>query len=149
MEKYRGGCACGKVSFELSDRPSWVIACHCNECKKRTGSDYGVSVMTPSDNVAEFIGKTAKFTRKGDSGGDVHYEFCPECGTTVRWKVSFLTGREAFAGGAFDDISHLDLVGEMYTAFKAPWPQSSRRVCCELAPDDEVRQVWMAASCQS
>ena len=149
MEIYSGGCACGQVRFELADKPTWVIACHCDECKKRTGSDYGVSVMTASANVAKFDGETKTYTRKGDSGSDVHYEFCPQCGTTVRWKVAYLSGKEALAAGAFDDISALGIAGEMYTDFKAPWVDLDQAHTCSQAPDDTIRHAWIEKSISS
>ncbi len=140
MEKYRGGCSCGRVRFELADHPVWVIACHCNECKKRTGSDYGISVMTASDNVSEFTGETKTFIRTGDSGSDVQYEFCPNCGTTVRWKVASLPGREALAGGAFDDISALRIAGELYADRTSPWVKLECDLHRPEAPDNPFRQ---------
>jgi hypothetical protein len=34
----------------------------------------------------------------------VHYEFCPQCGATIRWRIDIVPNRQVFAGGAFDDI---------------------------------------------
>jgi len=107
MENLRGGCSCGSVRFELADDPLWVLACHCDACKKRTGSAYGVAVMVGNQTVKEFSGKTRTFTRIGDSGNKIHYDFCPDCGTTLRWHVDIVPGRQAFAGGTFDDMNLL------------------------------------------
>ncbi len=120
MERYKGGCTCGSVRFELEDHPYYVGACHCSTCKKRTGSDYGLSVPTDAENVKTFTGETKTHTRTGDTGNQVHYEFCPNCGTTVRWRVE-RTGRQVFAAGAFDDMSWMAVHGEMYTDEAAPW----------------------------
>ena len=92
--------------------------------------------------MAVFTGQTKTYTRKGDSGSDVHYEFCPECGTTVRWKVGHLPDKEALAGGAFDDISTLNMVGDMYTDFKAPWIEVGEGPSCSQAPDNTIRHSW-------
>ena len=72
---YQGGCSCGSVRFELDGQPLWVLACHCNACKKRTGSAYGVSVMVEDKNVKHFTGDTRTFTRSGDSGNKVIDDF--------------------------------------------------------------------------
>ena len=45
MKKLSGGCSCGAVRFAIKDY-LWVLMCHCDACKKRTGSAYGLSVMT-------------------------------------------------------------------------------------------------------
>jgi hypothetical protein len=113
MEQYQGGCVCGSVRFELGDHPMWTHACHCNACKKRTGSAYGISAVVETENVKSFTGETRTFTRTGDSGKPVHYEFCPQCGTTVRWHVPLIS-RQVFAIGAFDRPEKLRICGEMY-----------------------------------
>ena len=84
MEKYEGGCTCGAVRFEPGDAPVWISAYHCSTCRKRTGSDYGISVVVNQSGVRKFSGRTKTHTRTGASGNAVTYEFCPECGTTVR-----------------------------------------------------------------
>ena len=146
MKAYRGGCSCGHIRFELTDAPDWVIICHCSECKKRTGSDYGISVSTTLGNIREFSGKTNKYDRAGDSGHSVRFEFCPNCGTTVRWQIALLPGRVGFAAGAFDDLSVLKPVGEVYTDRRAPWIQAHRGICRALAPDDQARSQFAEAS---
>jgi hypothetical protein len=121
MDLYKGGCSCGSVRFELADHPLWVLACHCNACKKRTGSAYGVSVVVEKTAVQEFLGATRTFTRIGDTGNKVQYEFCPNCATTLRWHVDILPNRQVFAAGAFDDMRQFTVIAEMYTDDAAPW----------------------------
>jgi hypothetical protein len=138
MKLYRGGCSCRAVLFTVR-RYLYVQACHCDACKKRTGSAYGLSVMVESDDVAAFSGQTRTYTRSGESGKEVHYEFCPQCGATIRWRIDIVPNRQVFAGGAFDDIREFNVVGEMYTGMALPWA----RLGCDLtrsgAPDDNFR----------
>jgi hypothetical protein len=121
MDLYKGGCSCGSVRFELADHPLWVLACHCNACKKRTGSAYGVSVVVEKTAVQEFSGATRTFTRIGDTGNKVQYEFCPNCATTLRWHVDILPNRQVFAAGAFDDMRQFTVIAEMYTDDAVRW----------------------------
>lgn len=140
MSKYRGGCSCGSVRFELRDRPLWTNVCHCDACKKRTGSAFGFSIVVEATNVKKFIGSTKTFVRRGESGKSVKYEFCPNCGSTLRWHVDLIPTRQVFAGGALDDASQIEICGEMYTGAALPWA----RIGCELtrpgAPDNDFRQ---------
>ena len=82
MERPEGGCSCGAVRFSLK-RWLFTLACQCDACKKRTGSAYGISLAVDDDAVEKFAGVTTVFTRIGDSGNKVDYEFRPNCGTTV------------------------------------------------------------------
>jgi hypothetical protein len=62
MERFEGGCSCGAVRFVLR-RPLWVAACHCDACKKRTGSAYGISLVVDDEAMQAFTGETTTFTR--------------------------------------------------------------------------------------
>jgi hypothetical protein len=65
--------------------------------------------------VKQFTGETRTYTRFGDSGNKVRDEFCPNCGTTLRWFVDVVPNRQVFAGGTFDDMKALTIIAEMYT----------------------------------
>jgi len=147
MEQYKGGCSCGSVRFELDARPLWVLACHCNACKKRTGSAYGISVMAERSSV-RLQGEPKAFIRKGDSGKDVRYEFCPHCGTTIRWMVAAMPNLQGFAGGAFDNFQVLSPIAEMYTADAAQWALLGCGLTTPRSPDDEFRRKMAARQAQ-
>ena len=146
MEQLEGGCSCGLVRFKLNRGSLWTNICHCNACKRRTGSAFGFSVVVESADVTEFTGQTATFARSGESGRFVHYEFCPRCGTTLRWHVEILPGRQVFAGGTFDDAYQFDVAGEMYTDKALPWSRIGRELACPGAPDDQFRKAALSKS---
>ena len=140
MSYVTGGCSCGSVRFRLIGPPIWTSLCHCDACKKRTGSAFGFSLVVDTDQVAEFTGETTEYVRRGDSGKACAYEFCPKCGTTVRWKVD-LINRFVFAGGALDKPETFPIVAEMYTGQALEWA----RLHCDLeqrqAPNDAFRNA--------
>ena len=140
MRYLEGGCTCGAVRFAL-ESALWVAACHCSACKKRTGSAFGISIVVDDRMVVAATGATRTFIRTGESGKAVHYEFCPECGTTVRWRVELIGNRYVYAAGTLDDPFAIEVVAEMYTAQALP----GARFGCELAragaPDDAFRKA--------
>jgi hypothetical protein len=140
MKKLSGGCSCGAVRFAVTDY-LYALMCHCDACKKRTGSAYGLSVMIRNEDLSELTGETKTFVRRGESGRLVRYEFCPQCGTTVRWQIEIVPHRQVFALGAFDEPHLFEVVGEMYADEALPWA----RLGCELvrsgAPDDPFRNA--------
>jgi hypothetical protein len=144
-EKMRqsGGCSCGAVRFTIA-RHLYAQICHCDACKKRTGSAYGISVVIGNADLEECRGETRTFTRIAESGHAVEYDFCPQCATTIRWRVAVLQGWQVFAGGAFDNPRAFEAAGEMYTSEALPWA----RIGCELtragAPDEAYRVAMIA-----
>jgi hypothetical protein len=144
MTGLEGGCSCGAVRFKLNRGPLWTNICHCDACRKRTGSAFGFSVVVEAAAVADFSGETETFTRQGESGKHVHYDFCPRCGTTLRWNLKLLVDKQVFAGGAFDDPTQFDVMGEMYTNKALPWSRIGRELTCPGAPDDRFREAATA-----
>lgn len=140
MTSYAGGCSCGSVRFAIDDY-LYVLVCHCDACKKRTGSAFGVSVVVDNARVSGLQGETKTFIRKADSGRSVEYEFCPNCGTTIRWSIKAVPHRKIFAGGAFDNMGQFTAAGEMYTVTALPWA----RPRCELSRSGEPDQDFRAA----
>src|SRR4051794_15903573 len=78
-------CSCGAVTLSLPEPSKLVVACHCNDCQRRTGAPFGVGAFYPAE-VVTISGTTKEFTRDAASGGQVHNYFCPTCGSTVYWK---------------------------------------------------------------
>ncbi|HET7805745.1 MAG TPA: GFA family protein [Pseudolabrys sp.] len=137
---FSGGCSCGAVRFAI-DGYLYAHLCHCDACKKRTGSAYGVSVVVENAQVIAFSGETRTFTRVAESGKKVDYEFCPRCAATLRWHVAALKDRQVLAGGAFDDMRAFEMAGEMYTGMALPWA----RIGCEVARTGEADEAYRAA----
>ncbi len=75
-------CRCGATSLVCRGEPLRTAVCHCYECQKRTGSVFGVQARFASEQVT-LSGKVTCFSRISDSGNEVHYQFCPKCGTTM------------------------------------------------------------------
>jgi hypothetical protein len=142
MKIHSGACSCGKVRFVIK-RFLYVLACHCNACKRRTGSAFGLSVPVDVEDIASFSGATTTYVRTAESGRDVEYEFCSTCGTTVRWRLHGASNRYIFAAGTFDAIQELRAVGEMYTAVALPWT----RLGCDLErpglSDDSLKKAMI------
>ena len=93
-------CSCGAVTLSLPEEPSKiVVACHCIDCQRRTGAPFGVGAYYPAD-VATISGISKEFTHDAASGGKIHNYFCPQCGSTVYWKLSNLPALIGVAVGA-------------------------------------------------
>ena len=95
-------CACGRLSVRCAGEPGKVSMCHCPACQKRTGSTYGLAAFYARDAV-RISGPDARFVRPSDSGIDVVFHFCPDCGATVYWEPGRKPDMVAVAVGAFAD----------------------------------------------
>src|SRR5437764_14893828 len=95
-------CCCGACELEVDDEPTLNAVCHCNSCKKRTGSAFGWSAYFPDERVLARRGEMKAYVVKGDV--PVRRWFCAVCGSTVFWEGGgFMPGQTGFAGGCSAD----------------------------------------------
>lgn len=73
MERYSGGCLCGRVRLVASGRPYRVGLCHCLDCRKHHGALFHASAIFPESAVA-IEGETHDYAGRC---------FCPRCGSSV------------------------------------------------------------------
>ncbi|KAK1597437.1 glutathione-dependent formaldehyde-activating enzyme [Colletotrichum navitas] len=76
-------CQCGAVRFKTPlPKPLRLYVCHCDECKRQTGSAFGTSAIFPKFQLpkAELMGVYARPTA---SGATLYCYFCRNCGTRL------------------------------------------------------------------
>ena len=97
-------CACGGIAITIMGDPAMLGICHCTNCKRRTGSAFGISAYFPSASVMTQTGDTQTYAfHHAAQNHDQARHFCPRCGTTLFWTVSTLPDVIGIAGGCFAD----------------------------------------------
>src|SRR6185295_6840594 len=91
-------CSCGQLRLTCEGEPVRVSICHCLECQKRTGGVFSAQARFPIESVT-VAGQASQWTRVGDSGQPVTFNFCPVCGSTVCWALEAFPGFVAVAVG--------------------------------------------------
>lgn len=95
-------CCCGQLTIEVSGEPEMHGICHCDNCKKRTGSAFGVSTYFKNTQVVGKSGKANCYALyNAEQNHDQERFFCSVCGTTVFWLVSTMPHLTGIAGGCF------------------------------------------------
>lgn len=92
MQKYTGGCHCGRVRFEVDMEVTGAISCNCSICSKRGWLLTFVpapvfSLITGEDELTDY-----QFNKKV-----IHHLFCSTCGTASFGKGSDGQGNEMIA----------------------------------------------------
>jgi hypothetical protein len=95
-------CSCGALRLEVSGEPDAVVACHCGECQRRTGSVLGVGAYFKKEHVSS-EGPDKIYVRDGQEGRKLRNHFCPTCGTTVFWEADLRPELIGVAVGAFGE----------------------------------------------
>jgi hypothetical protein len=103
---YTGGCQCGSVRYVLATEPIRLVACHCKECQRQSGSAFGMSMQVKKDGLT-VTGVTKQFTRIADSGNENTGVFCPECGVRIYHVPKSAEDVVSLKPGTLDDTSWL------------------------------------------
>ena len=112
-----GHCYCGAVTFEIDGDSIWVGHCHCESCRRATGS-----VMT---TFAGFEPAQVRFTgaepgrHTGKDG--VTRSFCGNCGSPVAYQVDDRPGEIHLQLGLFDDLERLAPTDHSFRNEKVSW----------------------------
>ena len=75
-QTYKGGCHCGKVSFEVKTDLGQVISCNCSICSKK---GHLLTFVTP-DQFRILSGDEKALTDYQFNHHIIHHLFCPACG---------------------------------------------------------------------
>jgi hypothetical protein len=98
----KASCSCGNLVLIYNDIITRTSICHCQACKKRTGSAFGVQARLKKAKVS-IQGASKKFDRPTDGGAPVHFYFCPNCGSNVYWEIDALPDSIIAPIGAFEN----------------------------------------------
>jgi hypothetical protein len=114
-------CQCGKLTAEVTDgaEPT-VIMCHCLDCQRRSGSQFGSIAYYPAESVT-VAGEAREFARGTDNGNTFTTGFCPVCGSTVYAKASPLPEITGVTVGAIADPSFPRPLRSVYEQSKHHW----------------------------
>lgn len=102
-----GGCLCGDIRYRADAEPLWICHCHCEKCRKQTGSPVATYVGFPAGSVAWLVKQPTRYR----SSNDVERSFCPTCGSPIGFHRVHET---SLALGSFDAPGEL-LKADMWT----------------------------------
>lgn len=94
---HTGHCLCGEIRFTATGVPSWVSYCHCESCRRHTGSPVTCFVNYASNDVA-FVSAPAVYR----SSAGVRRSFCSRCGTPIAYETDKRPGEIDIYLNAFD-----------------------------------------------
>jgi len=82
-KKYTGGCACGRVRYEIAGDPIFRNHCQCRDCQRVSGTGHGSYLTFAGRKEARISGEARNWRVVADSGNSKFHAFCPECGCPV------------------------------------------------------------------
>ena len=109
-----GGCICGAVRFTVTGPMAQPVACHCTQCRKRSGS-FSVATSAAREDVT-VIGPLTWYSYKPGA----EYAFCPTCGCQLLFRIAG-DPNISIEMGALDGATGLRLAGHIFVAEKGDY----------------------------
>ncbi|KAJ6017238.1 Glutathione-dependent formaldehyde-activating enzyme/centromere protein V [Penicillium sp. IBT 35674x] len=86
MPTYTGSCLCRNIEYELrlaSPDDARTSLCHCRNCKKVFGANYGLTAKVAKDAFHLTAGKPKEHAADNGSGTLIYRQFCDNCGSFI------------------------------------------------------------------
>lgn len=99
-----GHCHCGAVHFEVEGAPLRMVQCHCNACRRLSGTGHLVQAMFRRDQIT-ITGETRTHQSMSDAGNLRTRHFCPTCGSRLFSENTKSPDAMGIAVGTFDESS--------------------------------------------
>ncbi|KAJ6091895.1 hypothetical protein N7467_003864 [Penicillium canescens] len=81
-----GSCVCEKIRYELTGQPITNIICHCDTCRKTTGSVFMANSMYMKENFKIISGEDVLKVyddKPPGSKNTIHRHFCSNCSSPI------------------------------------------------------------------
>jgi len=108
-----GGCICGGVRYEVSDRSKLrpIIACHCEQCRRFSGH-----IIAASGALHKYFTLQKQETLRWYTYvPNVRQGFCGECGCSLFFDYPN-EKRVSITAGSLDDTTGIELTAQIYCA---------------------------------
>ena len=114
-----GHCLCGKVQYEISRTPVAMMYCHCEECRRATGSSLNTSIFVRREDFQLISGQS--LVASHETSPDNIRHFCSGCGSPLFKFFPQPAGMMTVRAGTLDSDPGVRPAGHIWVSEKAPW----------------------------
>ena len=123
-----GGCLCGSIRYEYHGEVGPANYCHCADCRRCTGSAFGIGVRVESRQFRIVSGTPKGFTKTGDSGNYLTRYFCSECGSPLYTSSPQHLDSLYVKAGSLDDPTLVRPTHQNWTNSMVAWATISQKL---------------------
>jgi len=132
---YTGKCLCGAISYTATGQPVIVARCHCDACRRLSGTGHAVGAMFPAKAVT-LSGEVREFSYTSDKGSTVTKAFCATCGSPIFGRNTQSPDHLTLTLGTMDDASGLNIEVVIFNRDRPQWDDLTEGVVAfETQPD--------------
>lgn len=130
MDSFSGSCLCGSVRYKIEGAPLAFYHCHCQRCRKTTGTGHASNLRIDAKNIQWMSGENLIKRYKVQQAERFRNDFCGQCGSPLpRFfeEVGFIV----LPAGTLDEEPELIPNARIFYPSRAQWS------CCDNLPTYE------------
>lgn len=124
--RYKGSCLCGEITFEIIGEFESFFLCHCERCRKDTGSAHAANLFSSSARLIWLSGKDKAKIFDFKSEGHIK-SFCSNCGSALP-SMQMDGGLLVVPAGSLDSDVPIKPQGHIYWGNKANWDDALEKI---------------------
>lgn len=113
-EAVTGGCLCGAIRFEITERPRALVNCHCRSCRRAHGAAFVTTAPIPDSALTVTLGEESIARHDGRA-------FCRRCATRLFNRSDDAPGLTALIVTTLDTEPTFGPALHINVESKAPW----------------------------
>lgn len=121
----KGSCLCGEVRFSLSLSQLNIYQCHCQQCRKQTGTASSCGGVVKAEDFIWLVGESSINKWQKSSGFSAH--FCVNCGSSMPNKFRGIPYYWVPAGVLESD--NINTVANIFVKEKVNWSNVNAALC--------------------
>ncbi len=119
---FKGSCLCNSVQFEINGSFENFFLCHCEHCRKDTGSAHSANLFSSNAKLNWQSGQ--ELVKKYKLPASHHTKsFCSECGSALPFEQSEFN-LVVVPAGSLDDKVDIKPTANIFMASKANWDEN-------------------------
>lgn len=118
--KRSGRCMCGAVSYKIEGDPVVTAQCHCEECRRLSGTGHTVGAMFRADQVI-ISGKLGEYVYTSANSSQVTKAFCQSCGSPIYGQNTNAPDHMTLPLGSMDNADDLEVQVVIFNRDKPHW----------------------------
>ena len=117
---FKGSCLCGSIKYELTGEPKRFYHCHCQRCRKASGTGHASNIMVKQQDFSWLAGEELLKQYKVPEAERFYTQFCSECGSNMPRSVPQI-GLIIIPAGSLDNDVVIKPEARIFWDSRAEW----------------------------
>ena len=120
LTQFLGGCLCGEIKYSIDSKPQEFYLCHCQQCRKITGSAFASNIQLKLAEVNWLSGE--ENIKRFDFPGERNFTkvFCSNCGSSLPY-INEKGTALVIPAGSLDHTPEISPKTNIFWEDKAEW----------------------------